>query len=70
MGPGEMQWAGRGCRRPCPGAYTRPLVQLNLSAWHGIRGARRGRVARVKRVPVGVEDVQGVFLGQTRLKLS
>jgi len=29
------------------GTYTRPTFQLNLSALHGIGGARRGPVARV-----------------------
>ena len=44
--------------------------QLNLSAFCGIGGARRDCVARVKGVSGGVYGVQGVFVCQTRLKLS
>jgi hypothetical protein len=44
--------------------------QLNLSALYGIRGARRGCVARGKGVLGGVEDAYGVILCQTRLKFS
>jgi len=44
--------------------------QLNLSAFYGIGGARRGCVARVKGV-LGVFRVYRVFcVCQTRLKLS
>ena len=43
--------------------------QLNLSAWYGIGGARRGCVALVKGVSGGFR-VCRVFVCQTRLKLS
>jgi len=46
--------------------------QLNLSAFYGIGGALRGCVARarVEGLTGGVQGVQGVFVCQTRLKLS
>ena len=44
--------------------------QLNLSALYGTRVARRGCVARVTGVLGGVLGVLGVFVCQTRLKLS
>jgi hypothetical protein len=43
--------------------------QLNLSAVFGIGGARRDCVTRVKGVLGGVDGL-GVFVCQTRLKLS
>jgi len=47
-----------------------PTFQLNLSALYGIGGGRRGCVAHIKGVSGGVLGVEGVFLCQTRLKLS
>jgi len=44
--------------------------QLNLSAFYAIAGSRRGCVARVKGVSGGVQGVYGVFVCQTRVKLS
>jgi len=44
--------------------------QLKLSALYGIGGARRCCVPCVKGVLGGVYGVWGVFLCQTRLKLS
>ena len=51
------------------GLHSSPF-QLNLSALYGIGGARRGCVARVKGVLGGVQGVYGMFLCQTRLRLS
>jgi hypothetical protein len=66
-------WAGGRCPASWP-ARGRGLrwftSQLNLSASYGIGGARRGCVARVKGVSRGVFGVEGVFVCQTRLKLS
>jgi hypothetical protein len=63
--------------RSCPprhglqaGAHTRPLFSSNFSALYGMGGAGRGCVARVEGVLGGVKGVHGVFLCQTRLKLS
>jgi len=44
--------------------------QLNLSSFCGMGGARRGCVARVRGVLGSVQGVEGVFVCQTRLKLS
>jgi hypothetical protein len=55
---------------PCSRGLHSSTIQLNLSAFHGIGGARRDFVARVKGVLGGVYGVQGVFVCQTRLKLS
>jgi len=44
--------------------------QLNLSAFYGMGDARRDYGARVKGVLGGVYGVYGVFVCQTRLKLS
>jgi len=43
---------------------------LNLSVFYGIRGARWGCVACFEGVLGDVQDVQGVFVCQTWLKLS
>jgi len=60
---------GRGPHTGGRGLHS-STFQLNLSALHGIGGARRGCVARVKRVLGGVKGVQGDLLSETRLKLS
>jgi len=61
-GPQVTLLVGRGLHSSTP--------QLNLSTFYGIGGARRGCVARVKGVLRGSKVVQGVFVRQTRLKLS
>jgi len=55
------------CMSPTTRGLHSLTSQLNLSAFYGMGGARRGCIARIKGV-LGV--VQGVFLCQTRLKLS
>jgi hypothetical protein len=60
--------AGEAERAAVAGAYTRS--RLNLSALNAIGGARRDCVARVQGVLGGVQGVLGVFICQTRHKLS
>jgi hypothetical protein len=59
-----MGWVPR-----CRGLHS-STFQLDLSALYGIGGARWDCVARIKGELGGVKGVKGVFLCQTRLKLS